>query len=102
VAVALLVSPIDAKTFDAKTPSNVLKCVPLCVVRMQKKPLGAVFAIVKVLVFLAIFFFRAADIFLKKTHQKRHLQGSRRRDKRPLTFAVCSVSFCCIGSGCLR
>jgi hypothetical protein len=34
--------------------------------RTQKKPLGAVFAIVKVLVFLAIIFFRAPNNSRKK------------------------------------
>ena len=49
-------SPIDAKTSHAKTPSKVLKCVLQGMARMQQKPLGAVRNIKKVIVLSAIFF----------------------------------------------
>ncbi len=51
------VSPIDAKTSDGKTPSEVLKNDLWGVARMQQKPLGAVRNIKKVIVLSAIFFF---------------------------------------------
>jgi hypothetical protein len=52
---ALLLSPIDAKTSDGKTPSNVLNCVLQGMAGMQQKPLGAVRTIKKVIVLSAIF-----------------------------------------------
>jgi hypothetical protein len=42
-----VLSPIDAKTFDAKTPSKVLNCVPLGMAGVYKTSPSVPFGILK-------------------------------------------------------